>query len=89
MSARIVESGFSVQSASVSQMLGFVPSQNAVHALLQGVWGSAVAGRKAFAMGRALKAKAMMCGRCILEDMVVPLRGDGFKDGGNCREISK
>ena len=54
-------------------MLGFVPSQYAVHAFLQGVGGSALAGSRAFAMGRMLKAKVMMYGSCILEDVVVLL----------------
>ena len=62
-----------VQSASVSQMSEIVPSQYAVHAFLQGVWGSTLAGSRAFAMGRVLMAKAMTYGKSILEDMVVLL----------------
>ena len=50
-----------------------VPSQYAVHAFLQGVCGSTLAGSRAFAMGRALRAKAMMDGKSMLEDMVVLL----------------
>ena len=69
----------------MSQISPFVPSQNSWHATLQAVCSPTVAGSKAFVMGRALKAKATMYGKCIFEDVFVLLEYGREEMGGNSK----
>lgn len=70
---RTAERDLALHGAFVSQMSPFVPLQYSMHASLQGVGGSASAGRDAFAMPKILQTHTMMHVAFILGILIASL----------------